>query len=159
METVFLHENGHVVGLGHSDITGAVREPVYAGVRRSLHPDDKEGAAYLDPEQTATVEGTVTDAITGAFISGATVTLEGTPFSAETDESGKYVIVGVPFPVTNDITASAADRESVTKRLTVDENPKTVNFAFNPTEEETAAVCVRPGTRTTASAHEPDKKN
>lgn len=45
--TVFLHENGHVVGLGHSDVTGAVMEAVYAGIRQSLHPDDVCGMQTL----------------------------------------------------------------------------------------------------------------
>jgi hypothetical protein len=40
VETVYLHENGHVLGLSHSDVSGAVMEPVYAGVRQSLHQDD-----------------------------------------------------------------------------------------------------------------------
>ncbi len=46
-ETVFLHENGHVVGLGHSDVTGAVMEAVYAGFRISLHSDDICGIQQL----------------------------------------------------------------------------------------------------------------
>jgi hypothetical protein len=40
VETVYLHENGHVAGLGHSDVDGAVMEPRYEGVRRGLHADD-----------------------------------------------------------------------------------------------------------------------
>ena len=46
-ETVFLHENGHVIGLGHSDVTGAVMEAVYAGFRQSLHQDDECGIQEL----------------------------------------------------------------------------------------------------------------
>ena len=38
-ETVFLHENGHVVGLGHSNVVGAVME---AYARRST-PTTKKG--------------------------------------------------------------------------------------------------------------------
>ncbi len=47
VETVFLHENGHVVGLGHSDVTGAVMEAVYAGIRQTLHTDDECGIKTL----------------------------------------------------------------------------------------------------------------
>ena len=47
VETVFLHENGHVVGLGHSDVTGAVMESVYAGMRQTLHTDDECGIKTL----------------------------------------------------------------------------------------------------------------
>ena len=73
VETVFLHENGHEVGLGHSNVVGAVMEPVYAGVRRVLHQDDIDGVASLypavvdnppavsisSPPDGATVSGTV----------------------------------------------------------------------------------------------------
>lgn len=45
--TVFLHENGHVIGLGHSDVTGAVMEATYAGIRQSLHTDDICGIQTL----------------------------------------------------------------------------------------------------------------
>jgi hypothetical protein len=47
VETVFLHENGHVIGLGHSDVTGAVMEAVYAGLRQTLHTDDECGIQEL----------------------------------------------------------------------------------------------------------------
>ena len=48
-ETVFLHENGHVVGLGHSGVVGAVMEAYYGGVRPELHGDDEDGIAFLYP--------------------------------------------------------------------------------------------------------------
>jgi len=40
VETVYLHENGHVLGLGHSDVQGSIMEAVYDGIRQSLHQDD-----------------------------------------------------------------------------------------------------------------------
>lgn len=130
-ETVFLHENGHVVGLGHSDITGAIMEPVYAGVRQTLHNDDKEGATYLYPTQTATVQGTATDdTVDSNPIANATVTLEGTPFSAETNETGNYEITGVPYPVTYEITASHPNFDSSSVRLKVDTDSETVDFTL-----------------------------
>ena len=49
VETVFLHENGHVVGLGHSDDPPAVMEAYYGGEERSLYDDDKDGITFLYP--------------------------------------------------------------------------------------------------------------
>ena len=61
-QTVFLHENGHVAGLGHSEVSGAAMEPAYEGVRRTLHGDDTDGIAFLypsgvTPEPSPTPEG------------------------------------------------------------------------------------------------------
>ena len=40
IETVALHELGHVAGIGHSEVGGSIMEAVYAGVRRVLTGDD-----------------------------------------------------------------------------------------------------------------------
>ncbi len=52
VETVMLHENGHVLGLGHSNVSGAVMEPYYGPVRRALHADDSYAVSYLYPSAT-----------------------------------------------------------------------------------------------------------
>ena len=105
-ETVFLHENGHVVGLGHSNDAGSVMQPIYDGVDRDLGTDDNEGATYLyDSDVTGSVSGTVSDGTNP--IEGATVVLEGTGLWATTAADGTYAISGVPGPVTYTVTASA----------------------------------------------------
>lgn len=55
--TVLLHEIGHALGLGHSDVAGSVMEPVYAGGRRTLHADDIAGiqAIYGPVPEPATM--------------------------------------------------------------------------------------------------------
>lgn len=45
--TVGIHEVGHGIGIGHSTVNGAVMEPSYEGVRRSLHQDDKDALLAL----------------------------------------------------------------------------------------------------------------
>ena len=45
LETVYLHENGHVAGLGHSTDVNAVMYPSYQTARCTLAQDDKNGIA------------------------------------------------------------------------------------------------------------------
>jgi len=84
VETVYLHENGHVLGLGHSDVTGAVMEAVYAGERRILHQDDIDGIAWLYPTSSVGASPTVTisSPTESTFALGETITFT----AAATDE-------------------------------------------------------------------------
>jgi hypothetical protein len=59
-ETVYLHENGHVGGLKHSDVIEAVMYKSYQGVRRVLHQDDINGISSLYPTSTGTPSPTAT---------------------------------------------------------------------------------------------------
>ena len=47
LESVYLHENGHVAGLGHSSDVRAVMYPSYQTARCLLAQDDKNGIAAL----------------------------------------------------------------------------------------------------------------
>ncbi|AFS82157.1 matrixin family metalloprotease [Candidatus Nitrosopumilus sediminis] len=49
VETVFLHENGHAAGIGHSEVSGAIMEPVYAKPNRILQQDDIDALTALYP--------------------------------------------------------------------------------------------------------------
>lgn len=60
VETVYLHENGHVLGVGHSSSVGAVMEPVYGGVRDTLHTDDIAAVTALYPNTTSTTFSSTT---------------------------------------------------------------------------------------------------
>ena len=54
VETVFLHENGHVVGLGHSEYNTAIMYPSYQGPNRVLQQDDIDGITFLYPGTSTT---------------------------------------------------------------------------------------------------------
>lgn len=89
VETVFLHENGHALGLGHSDVPGAVMEPVYDGVQRSLHQDDIDGITFLYPAGTTNSPPTVTiqnPADGSTFNSGDTINFAGIASDPENDD-------------------------------------------------------------------------
>lgn len=49
LETVALHEIGHLLGLDHSSVGGSVMFPSYGGVRRALTQDDIDGIRRLYP--------------------------------------------------------------------------------------------------------------
>jgi hypothetical protein len=54
IETVALHELGHIIGLAHSSVSGAVMRSSVAGgtTKRTLTADDIAGAQQLYPNQT-----------------------------------------------------------------------------------------------------------
>ena len=132
VQTVMLHENGHVVGLGHSPVSGSVMQAAYAGVQRSLGQDDERGETYLYPEANAVdeISGTVTDAGTGAPIAGATIQVADLPVSVKTDSSGNYTLSNIPEIGSYSVTASA--RRYLSDTLdSVDVPSTTVNFVLN----------------------------
>jgi len=49
LQTVALHEIGHLLGLSHSSVGGSVMFPSYGGVRRALTQDDLDGIRRLYP--------------------------------------------------------------------------------------------------------------
>jgi hypothetical protein len=49
LESVYLHENGHVAGLGHSEVEQAVMYAYYSGLRLVLRQDDIDGLITLYP--------------------------------------------------------------------------------------------------------------
>ena len=120
-QTVLLHENFHLTGLGHSNDEGSVMLPFYSVANCSPGADDIEGLTYLyDNNISGSISGTVTDGTDP--IEGARVVLEGTSHSATTAADGTYTISNVPDPVTYTVTASADGFESDTLlRLTVDD--------------------------------------
>jgi hypothetical protein len=94
VETVFLHENGHVLGLGHSDVSSAVMYFQYHGVQRSPAADDIDGITSLYPSGVEPPAGppdvTITSPVNGAgFASGSAITVNATAIDdSDADVSG-----------------------------------------------------------------------
>ena len=59
VETVYLHENGHVAGLGHSAEIDAIMYPSYQKLNRYLLQDDKDGINFLYPPVSNNASPTV----------------------------------------------------------------------------------------------------
>jgi hypothetical protein len=116
VETVLLHEIGHSLGLDHSSVSGAVMEATYAGVRRSLHEDDKRGVTYLYPETAfvGEISGMITAAVGGTPISGAQVSIAGLPASVTSGANGQFTLSGIPILGSYSITAAASGYNSQT---------------------------------------------
>ncbi len=136
VETVLLHENGHVVGLGHSqiDVDGKpVMYPSYNSVKWTLHADDIAGVVALyAPVVTTTgwITGTVSDA--SGPIAQATVSTDSGE-SANTATDGSYTISNVPTG-TRTVTASAAGYDSSSLQVAVsDGGTATADFALAET--------------------------
>jgi hypothetical protein len=81
LQTVWLHEFGHGLGLGHSNVSDSVMEAIYDGPRRVLQSDDIAGITSIYPTSNVVLPPTVsiaspTDGAT--FTSGATISFAGT---------------------------------------------------------------------------------
>jgi hypothetical protein len=69
IETVALHEIGHALGLGHSDVYGASMYPGYQGIVDVLNADDIAGVSYLYPE-TNPIPEPATMILLGSLVTG-----------------------------------------------------------------------------------------
>ncbi len=74
LQTVYLHELGHGLGLGHSDNTQAVMYAYYTGAHCQLHQDDIDGVSALYPETGGEATPTQTPTPTNTPDPGASPT-------------------------------------------------------------------------------------
>src|SRR5262245_47669935 len=68
--------------------------------------------------QSGNISGTVTDSSKRDVLVGAQVQVDGQPFSTSTDNSGRYVLLGVPAGMTK-VTVSYLGLDSSTQGLNV----------------------------------------
>ena len=96
VETVALHEFGHWLSLGHSDIEEAIMWPYYKGAQRTLHDDDIAGIRYI-------YGAAVSYTISGIILDGEGTPLQGVSVSASggheqtvtSNDDGVYAVTGV----------------------------------------------------------------
>lgn len=84
LQGVATHELGHSLGLGHSNVGGATMYPSISGtgqVTRSIESDDKLGAQANYGALAANPMPRI-DSVTGSFIPGGTVVVNGANFSS-----------------------------------------------------------------------------
>jgi hypothetical protein len=116
LDTVVLHELGHVVGLDHSTVEGAVMEPYYEGPR-ALSQDDQRGIIYIYPQpgSVGAISGVVRSS-TGAVLARATVSLPGflSGVSTMTNSLGQFTFSNVPNLGSYNVTASLSGYTSQT---------------------------------------------
>ena len=126
-ETMYLHENGHVIALGHS---AAVMAPFYDGSHCSLASDDKEGVTYLYDNG---VTGTVTNKTKPIF--KASVVLEGTSLGVTIAKDGTYTIYNIPDRVSDTLTATKGGATASIDRLTIDGSASGVDLVIGSTDD------------------------
>ena len=99
VQTVMTHENGHVLGLGHSTAPGSIMQATYTARQLLLSTDDTRAVTYLYPEPGAvgTISGVVRSSKTGNPVAGVNVSMADIPASATTNSSGAFTLSGIPL--------------------------------------------------------------
>ncbi len=134
-------------GLTHSEVRQILRDTAedlglssnhqgYGLARADLAVAAVSGAEPAPDDPTGILAGTVSDAETGSGIQGASVTVDGTDFSATTGSDGSYSIENIPEG-SYDVTASADDYVAETKPATISgDETTTLDFALAQEEDD-----------------------
>lgn len=151
VHSVWLHEFGHALGLGHSEaIEGAVMKPYYSCPEQELYQDDIDGITYLYPagdidEPPVVTILTPTDG--DVFVNGTNIAFVG---SADDYEDGD---ISTDISWTSNIDGSIGTGENVSAILTGDVihmiTSEVTDSAGNTVSD---SITVTVGTPQTASA-------
>ena len=131
LESVVLHENGHVAGLGHSADKTAVMYAYYHGVVHTLQTDDINGIVALypsgsTPTPTPTPSPTTTPAPTGVSISAIN------PNAGRVGTSVDVTITGAGFAsgATLSLESGSGPSPSVSSVVVVDDTSITATISI-----------------------------
>lgn len=110
-ETVFLHENGHALGLGHENDVLSIMSTYYSTINRSLYQDDIDGITYLYPNNSPITPPTL-DGITISSVDGNVNVGSFTQFTATayySDGTNSDVTIDASWSSSNQIAATISD--------------------------------------------------
>lgn len=109
IQTVALHEMGHLLGLGHTGTAGSVMLPNYHGIDRDLGTDDRNGLIFIygaagPPPNLVSIlptsgpiRGVTEVTLTGVdFSDAATVTFDGVPATVISRTGSTEIVVDAP---------------------------------------------------------------
>lgn len=85
LQGVACHEIGHALGMDHSTVSGATMYPSISGTgqpQRSIETDDKNGVKAIYGTLNDPLMPRI-DSVTGSFVPGGTVTVNGANFSSD----------------------------------------------------------------------------
>jgi hypothetical protein len=133
VQTVMTHENGHVLGLGHSTVPGSIMQATYSARQLSLSPDDERAVTYLYPESWAisTISGVVKSGKTGNPVAGVKVSMVEIPASATTNSSGAFTLSGIPLG-TYTVTLSANGYKTTTATVKSEAGGSSTELLLQP---------------------------
>jgi hypothetical protein len=111
IETVAIHEIGHALGMGHSQLTAAEMYAYYQGVKQTLDPDDIAGVQSIwgaAPSPASGVDGSLATAFNTwpwyAYQSNLQTALSGLSIVNSTDN--QYFYVFVPWNTSGQMTVT-----------------------------------------------------
>ena len=145
IETVFLHEGGHALGLGHENDVPSIMASYYSTINRVLYQDDIDGITYLYPADpnasSAILTGIAISPADGQVDVGSSIQFTAT---ASYDDNTTGDITNLVSWISSNTTAATISSTglaagiaegSVTITANYDEKTDNTNLIINPAQE------------------------